>query len=181
MAWRYDCAMEMTSFERLNALIDALSAGLVERRQHVRLALLAALAGEHTLLIGPPGTAKSERARRLRQAIDPGEISNPGKMFPGGEAASLSQHRTNSDATREDYETNPIPWKKLSDAAGAYPGCGCGHGSALAGAHRVADQPDLGHAGQHAALPEDELRMQVANPGLLDMCQVFRAETLAHP
>ncbi len=69
MAWRYDCAMEMTSFERLNALIDALSAGLVERRQHVRLALLAALAGEHTLLIGPPGTAKSELARRLHTAF----------------------------------------------------------------------------------------------------------------
>ncbi len=56
-------------FGRLNALIEALSAGLVERREQVRLALLAALAGEHTLLIGPPGTAKSELARRLHTAF----------------------------------------------------------------------------------------------------------------
>jgi MoxR-like ATPase len=50
---------------RLKDIIDTLEAGLVERRQSVRLCLLAALAGEHTLLIGPPGTAKSELARRL--------------------------------------------------------------------------------------------------------------------
>jgi MoxR-like ATPase len=50
---------------RLQAIIDALERGLVERRQCVRLCLLCALAGEHTLLIGPPGTAKSELARRL--------------------------------------------------------------------------------------------------------------------
>ncbi len=51
--------------DRLKAIIDALERGLVERRQSVRLCLLCALAGEHTLLIGPPGTAKSELARRL--------------------------------------------------------------------------------------------------------------------
>jgi MoxR-like ATPase len=54
---------------RLRGLLDALERGLVERRQTVRLALLAALAGEHTLMIGPPGTAKSELARRLHLAF----------------------------------------------------------------------------------------------------------------
>lgn len=51
--------------ENLPGLVAALEAGLVERRLSVRLCLLTALAGEHTLLIGPPGTAKSELARRL--------------------------------------------------------------------------------------------------------------------
>jgi MoxR-like ATPase len=51
---------------RLELIRDALSAGLIEREIPTRLALLAALAGEHVLLIGPPGTAKSELARRLR-------------------------------------------------------------------------------------------------------------------
>jgi MoxR-like ATPase len=57
--------MDPTLPARLRALLDTLETGLVERRQSVRLCLLAALAGEHTLLIGPPGTAKSELARRL--------------------------------------------------------------------------------------------------------------------
>jgi MoxR-like ATPase len=58
-------SMESDRGARLRAIIDSLESGLVERRQAVRLCLLAALAGEHTLIIGPPGTAKSELARRL--------------------------------------------------------------------------------------------------------------------
>jgi MoxR-like ATPase len=55
--------------KRLTTLLDHLEAGLIERGRIVRLAFLAALAGEHTLLVGPPGTAKSELARRLHLAF----------------------------------------------------------------------------------------------------------------
>lgn len=58
--------------ERLQTIRDALLTGLVERDIPVRLALLAALAGEHLLLIGPPGTAKSLLARRLQLAFNAG-------------------------------------------------------------------------------------------------------------
>jgi MoxR-like ATPase len=55
--------------DRLRKLRDSLLTGLVERDVPIRLALLAALTGEHLLLVGPPGTAKSVLARRLHLAF----------------------------------------------------------------------------------------------------------------
>lgn len=58
-----------TESDRLRQLRDALLTGLVERDLPVRLALIASLAGEHLLMVGPPGTAKSLIARRLHLAF----------------------------------------------------------------------------------------------------------------
>src|SRR5512141_1030693 len=87
--------------KRLGDLLDALEQGLVERRRQVRLALLAALAGEHTLLIGPPGTAKSELARRLHLAFEDAQyferlltrFSVPEELFGPLSISALEQDR----------------------------------------------------------------------------------------
>lgn len=55
--------------ERIQQLMASMNNGLLEREHQVKLILLAALAGEHTLLIGPPGTAKSELAKRLKDVF----------------------------------------------------------------------------------------------------------------
>ncbi|MEY3286326.1 MAG: hypothetical protein RL500_1056, partial [Pseudomonadota bacterium] len=61
--------LPLPSPDRLQRALDHLACGLLERETAVRLLLLAALAGEHTLFIGPPGTAKSELARRLHRCF----------------------------------------------------------------------------------------------------------------
>jgi MoxR-like ATPase len=87
--------------KQLAEILDGLEYGLVERRRQVRLALLAALAGEHTLLIGPPGTAKSELARRLHLAFEDAlyferlltRFSVPEELFGPLSISALEQDR----------------------------------------------------------------------------------------
>lgn len=49
--------------------VAAACQGLVQREALVELVALCAVAGEHLLVIGPPGTAKSEAVRRIAQRL----------------------------------------------------------------------------------------------------------------
>lgn len=69
------------------ALNDA-GHGLVEREAVVDLVALCAVAGEHLLVIGPPGTAKSEAVRRCAHALGGryfeyllGRFTEPSEIF----------------------------------------------------------------------------------------------------
>jgi len=55
--------------ERLQGAIRLASRGLVERDVLVELIALSAVAEEHLLVIGEPGTAKSEAVRRVARAL----------------------------------------------------------------------------------------------------------------
>ena len=55
--------MEIT--QRIRLLLSEMNRGVYEKETEINLSLLAALAGESILLLGPPGVAKSMVARRL--------------------------------------------------------------------------------------------------------------------
>jgi MoxR-like ATPase/biotin carboxyl carrier protein len=54
---------------KIQKLLDRLNQGLVEREHVLKTVLLAVLAGENPVLIGPPGTGKSLIARRVAQSL----------------------------------------------------------------------------------------------------------------
>lgn len=54
---------------RISKLISFASEGVWEKEHHFSLALLCSIAGESIFLLGPPGTAKSMIARRLKEVF----------------------------------------------------------------------------------------------------------------
>lgn len=61
--------MTLARKDRINLLLTQLQTGIYEKENEIAMALLAALAGESLLLLGPPGVAKSMVARRLKYAF----------------------------------------------------------------------------------------------------------------
>src|SRR5262249_4317757 len=60
---------EKPAAEHLRSAIQDASQGLVERETLVELVVLSAVAREHMLVVGPPGTAKSEAVRRIARRL----------------------------------------------------------------------------------------------------------------
>ena len=72
----------------LREVISATTKGLVEREALVEMVALSAVAEEHVLVIGPPGTAKSEAVRRIARATGGqyfeyllGRFTEPSEIF----------------------------------------------------------------------------------------------------
>lgn len=63
--------------QKIINLQQKLSQGLVGREDTIKTALLAMLAGENVLLIGPPGTGKSMVSRRISQSLAPQQDTSP--------------------------------------------------------------------------------------------------------
>ena len=55
--------------ERFKLLLREMNRGIYEKETEISLSLLAALAGESIILLGPPGVAKSMVARQLKNAF----------------------------------------------------------------------------------------------------------------
>ena len=74
--------------EKVRRALEVAGRGLVERETLVELVALAAVAGEHLLVIGPPGTAKSEAVRRVARVLGGryfeyllGRFTEPSELF----------------------------------------------------------------------------------------------------
>lgn len=58
--------------QKIFKLLESLNKGLIEKEDVMKIGLLTLLSSENIVLLGPPGTAKSEVSRRLSQVIKDG-------------------------------------------------------------------------------------------------------------
>ncbi len=56
--------------DKIEKLLSILNEGLIGKEKIIRLGMLAVLSGENMILIGPPGTAKSEISRRFNKIFE---------------------------------------------------------------------------------------------------------------
>lgn len=84
---------------RLRRIVDELAERYYERDDVIRALVVGLLAGQHSLILGPPGTAKSELARELTSRITDAvyweillsKFTAPARMFGPIDVAALSK------------------------------------------------------------------------------------------
>jgi MoxR-like ATPase len=93
-------------FAALRTVVRQASRGLVDREVLVEVIVLTAVAGEHVLVVGPPGTAKSVAARRVARALGGryfeyllGRFTEPSELFGAVDLAKLRNGLVETDTT----------------------------------------------------------------------------------
>jgi MoxR-like ATPase len=92
--------------QHLRHAIRTATAGLVGREQLAELIVLAAVAQEHMLVIGPPGTGKSAVVRKVAQALGGryfeyllGRFTEPSELFGAVDLKKLREGTVETDIT----------------------------------------------------------------------------------
>lgn len=90
--------------QRLREAIRAATHGLVERDQLAELMILGAVAQEHLLIVGPPGTAKSAVVRRVAASLGGsyfeyllGRFTEPSELFGPVNLGKLREGRVETE------------------------------------------------------------------------------------
>ena len=101
----------------IKSLIKIISEGIYEKQHILAMSLLCAVAGESIFLLGPPGTAKSLVARRLKLIFRGGKsfeylmsrFSTPDEIF-GPVSISLLKNEESFSSMRYG---KPVPLSKM--------------------------------------------------------------------